>query len=167
MKKLLCGTLGLVSAILFTTAAHATTATKLVCVSTIDSSFTAEITFDSAGLLEEILVDMQGDRSIVLSKANAAANDIGQHSATTADVQQFGLLQQLETFARGGSTQAAAFDVHTVSSKNGGPTDLTTTMERISDDLSGIVLMSLVLPSGDVLGTSIVIGWGGFFSHCK
>lgn len=142
----------------------------LTCTSTTVPSMKAELKFDASDLLEDVSISVHGSKSAILSATNAADFDILEHFVTTSDVKNFGLLQQLEFYAREGSTAVAELKVQTVSLKDGSSAellDLATAIEQIGDDLAGIVMMTVTEPSGSLVGSSVVIGWGGYFNNCK
>jgi hypothetical protein len=138
---------------------------SFTCESTKYNTFTAKVEFDAVGILEKLTFDIKGTLDEVYSPAEANNFDVLAHKAEEADVQKHGLLKNLLGYAKP-TSQPSSYVVHSITGKNKGRT-LDEIMSYISDDMSGILILEAFDQNLNVLGRSIIVGWGGYFHNCR
>lgn len=138
---------------------------SFTCESTKYNIFTAKIDFDAVGVLEKLTVDIEGTLDEVYSPAEAINFDVLAHKAEEADIQKHGLLKNLLRYAKP-TSQPSSYVVHSITGTNKGRS-LDEIMAYISDDMSGILILEAFDQNLNVLGRSMIVGWGGYFHNCR
>lgn len=135
------------------------------CESAQSNTFTAKADFDAFGVLEKLTIDMEGEVNDVYSPAEASNFDVLAHKAEEADIQKHDLLKILLDYAKP-ATHPNSYVVHSITGKGKG-LSLDEVMDYISDDLSGILILEAFDQNQNVLGRSMIVGWGGYFHNCR
>ncbi len=153
-------------ALLATLPAHASApSSSFTCESTQSPTFTATATLDDQGVLEQLTIDMEGEVQELYSPAVKSEFDVIAHFAKDADVQKYGLLTELLRLAKP-TVAPSYFIVHSLTSPGKGM-NLDEIMEYLMDDLSGTLILEARDQAHNVLGRSMIVGWGGYFANCR
>ncbi len=114
-------------------------------------------------------VSMQGN---VVFEAHPDAFDVGLYFDVKEQLADFSLAKELERHAVGAKPYSAVTATLITSAKSENPwlrlnNTFASQMETISDDASGVAYFEFFDADKTLVGSSILVGWGGFFKDCR
>lgn len=114
-------------------------------------------------------VSMQGE---VVFQVDHDAFDVGLYFDAKEQLADFGLAKELERIAVGGKPYTSVTATLITSAKSDNPwlrlnNTFAAQMETLSDDASGVAYFEFFDAEKSLVGSSILVGWGGFFKDCR
>jgi hypothetical protein len=158
---------GLVYSVCYLFCLSAFAQTTMNCQSVVPRTPAVTLHLDRAGMFEKIFWDGEEAFSVNLTR-----DDHNLYLDVKDQLKDYPLALELQRYAIGRKKFHSVRAVINTSAKSTDPDDrrkvsFKDQMDILSDDAAGILHLTFLNLQGKSIGSSIMVGWAGFFKNCR